>query len=445
MRKTINKRGLNWIILLCCAMLPVNVFLYYNVSYILAGSLFCLVAIVLLLLFKKKYNFFINMPGVFSFIWFFTIGLSNFRLHWMQTEWKINTWVCLLGTYYMFLIGCMIVNYFNKRRQKDKPSIVKEKKISKKEFTAFYLVLSLIPIVSLSLEILLNDGMMPVFSDEMSSYQDFSTGLLHYFTVSSCLIPAAAYIFIRKYKTTKFEKSIIILLAITNLFIPLIIVSRQLSIVAILFLALTICFYERKNEKRIIFLAIILLFAGWFFIGNFRNQDDVYLKSALSIQDDAPLSVSNMQTYMYIAMNYDNFNLNVDEYTDYKNGVNSVYPLFGLTRIKQFMPSELFEIELKRIISVFNTYAMPMKPYTDGGVVAVLLYALVIGIICRIAELSKKNKVHNFFIYNILFVSLIFSFFGCWFSGTTWWFYIVYIFVLSKLFFGRRCLAEEPR
>lgn len=404
----------------------------YYYSNVFSSILYIALGFLLFDIFKTKFGFYTNMPGIYSFIWFSTIGLSTLRLHNKQTEWKIETWLCLLGAYYFFLLGYGLYKKIKNKKIKNK-KIKNKKYIEKRRFTILFLIIATIPIVSLIIEIVLNKGMIPLFSKEMSSYQEFGIGLIHYFTVASCLTIPMAYIFLHFFKTNKKEKILILLLTAINLSIPVFIVSRQLLIVTIVMLAFMMCLFNKKAEKLILISILILLILSWFFVGAFRNQDSSYLKKALEIEENTKLSVPNMQIYMYISMNYDNFNLNVGEYNDFKYGINSVYPIFGLTRIKFIMPSDLFETNLERIVQVYNTYPIVMTPYMDGGIVGVYTYMLLIGIICSCSENSNKLNVCNSMIYVILKVCLTFSFFASWFSTQTWWFYIIFLYGICKI------------
>ena len=389
------------------------------------------------------------MPGIFSFIWFFTIGLSTLRLHPKQVEWNFETWICLILTHFIFLVGYYMypklkeqVNKIIGKQVKNISSKKEIKNISEKNFFFFLCVMSIIPIISFIIEVILNNGMIPVFSKNMSAYQNFGRGIIHYFTVSSCLVFPIMYMYVHTYKIDFKRKIICTFLVLLNLLIPIMIVSRQLIIVSIVMLTFEICVFNKKNENKILIISLILILVGWSFIRLFRNQDSKYLEKALEMGDNYKLSTKNMQIYMYVSMNYDNFNKNVDNGVKYKYGTQSIYPIFGLIRLKQFLPQNWFEINLKRIINVYNTYPVVMTPYVDGGVIAVIIYMFIIGCICSSFESKNHNNVFYNLTYVILKVCLTFSFFANWFSRQTWWFYVIILCIMTKLFFNKKEIKE---
>lgn len=411
---------------------------YYSGLNLVSSILLFGLSIYLFCRLKSKYGYYTNSIGLFSFIWFFTIGLATLRLHQYQVEWKFETWGCLIFAYLFFYLGHLIK--INKKEYKKEEEI-----ISKKRFLFYLTTIFLGCFCFFILEVILNNGMIPLFSDDMASYQKFAVGLLHYLTVTCCFVPPVSYLFLKLYKTNVWEKIYLIIINILSLLIPIFIVSRQLIIVTFVLSAFTIISYNLKKEKIILILTAILIFIGWIFIGNFRNQDDEYLKKALKIQDDCVLSVGNMQAYMYVSMNFDNFNANVGEFKDYQYGLNSVYPIFGLTRVKSFLPSEWFVTgsKLNRIIDVYNTYPVVMTPYLDGGIIFVCIYMFIIGLLSSYVENLSKSSTFNRLLEVIIKCCLTFSFFSAWLSKQNWWFYIIYLFVISKIILKNYQLPKE--
>ena len=416
-----------------------SIYFYYNNMNLICSIIQFITGFTELMMSKRKYGYFTNMLGIFSIIWFTTVGLSTMKLHWLQTTWKYETWLCLFLTYFFFLFSFSL-----KTNIKTKKNINNEN-ISKKEIFNFYITVAIIPILSLILEIILNGGSIPVLSDQMESYQNFAVGKLHYLTVSCCLTLPISYILLKKFKISKEERLLIVFLDFISLVIPIVIVSRQLIIVSIIMFVYLMIYYNKKKEKILLISGLLFIAIGWIFIGSFRNQDNQYLKTVLRMKNVNINSVSNMQTYMYISMNYDNFNYNVGNIKEYQYGINSIYPIFGLTGLKKFFPSDWFLLydRLDRIINVFNTYPLPMTPYMDGGPIFICLYMFIIGVICKKYELNDKNNINNLIFSIILKCCLTFSFFAAWFSRPTWWFYFIYIFILSKLYLKNHTLNND--
>lgn len=415
---------------------------YYSNHNIICCLILFLIGFKEFTYYKKNFGYYTNMLSIFSIIWFCSIGLSTLRLHWIQSVWKFETWVGLVLAYIFFVLG------FKFRLSKKEKVIDNEikcnKEISKQSFFCFYSFMALLPIITLILEIFLNGGNIPLLSDDMASYQNFAVGKLHYITVSCCFTLPISYLLIHFYKISKGELLYIVILDLISIIIPIIIVSRQLIIISIVMFSYLLIYYNKKNEKKILIYSLILIAFGWVFIGSFRNQDDNYLTMALRIKN-TNISVSTMQAYMYISMNFDNFDYNVGRLKEYQYGINSIFPIFGLTGIKNFFPEQWFLLydRLGRIINVYNTYPIVMTPYMDGGVPFICLYMFIIGIICRKYEINDKRKLINLLISIILKCCLTFSFFAAWFSRPTWWFYMILLIVVNRVFFNNSVLPKK--
>lgn len=416
------------------AMLIGMIFYYYLSNYIMSAILI-IEAIFLAILFKRKYNTFLNSCSIFSAIWFLTIGLATLKLHQLQQPWKIVTFLYLEMAYVAFIIGYMF-KFGNKVKAK-----AKKNKITKKEFLIFLSLFFLIILIAFILEVIIN-GYIPIFSEDMASYQDFSVTGIHYFTVSCCLMLPLTYIFIKFFETSVIEKIYLIFVNIICLAIPVLIVSRQLLIMTVILTAFAYMYFNPKKEIKLIIVTVLGVFIVWTFVGNFRNQNEQYLKQALQIQTDTKLSVENMQLYMYIAFNYDNFNANVGEIHNYTLGLKSIFPVLALTGIKFFIPKNSDD-DLIRIVDVYNTYPIIMTPYEDFGGLGIFFYMLIVGMICsKFDKLSGDNPI-NILLKLLVKYSLLFSFFVSYFSNPTMWFYVIFLLICKMIFFKNKILVKK--
>ena len=418
---------------------------YYSNYNIVSAIILIILGFYVANYYKNKFSYFTSAIGSFSFMWLFTIGLACLQLNHKQVNWQVETWTCLILAYAFAVIGNFLESKFKKNIN------ISSKEISKSCFFSFVITLFGLVIVSLITEIVLNRGNLPAFSDDMSSYANFGVGIIHYFTICCAFVPSSCYIYYKSYKISAEEKLLLIIMSVMSLLIPILIVSRQLIIVTIVISILTYIKFNLKDEKKILILLFVLIFGAWFLVGGLRNQNDGYLRYALNINDEDTkyMSVKSMQAYMYIALNYDNFNINVGQNAEYGYGygINSVYPIFGLLRIKKLMPQELFEmpLQLKRIISVYNTYPSVQTPYMDGRILGVVIYFFIIGIIASRIDKMDKDKPFEIFLSVIIKNCLIFSFFSCWLSRPNWWFYIIILFLLCRIFFKDRKLPREEK
>lgn len=405
-------------------VMNIAILVYYGSSNSIAAILFILLSIFLPVMYCRIYGTYLNSKSIFSLVFFFTVGLSMLRLHHYQVEWKYMTFVILEFSYFSFLLGYDIGK---KRIEKQKVNI-DYRKIKLVMNTIFYL-----SVIALIVETMIR-GYLPLFSSNMASYQKFSVTGIHYFTVSCVVYLPFSYYVLKNYEIDNKEKIKLIIKSLLTIAIPILIVSRQLLIMEIILTFFIALKFANKKSLLVIIIFLILGIFSWVLIGNFRNQDENYLKSALKIQDDAPLSTANMRLYMYLSFNYDNFNANVDNVERLTYGYESLFPIFALTGTK-FLLNDYLDVDHIRVINSFTTYPIQMCAYSDFGLLGVIVYMFFIGLFCKKIEL-KSDNIFNLIYKSITWYSLAFSFFTSFFSNASIVFLYVYIYILSRISLG---------
>lgn len=405
------------------------IIIYYHINNWVAAITFILLSIGALIFYKIREGTFIKCKTIFTFVYFFTIGLSMMQLHHLQTTWKVSTFIVLELSYCSFLIGYYIKDKRNSLANE------KEDDLSLRKVLVISNIIFYFSIIALTIEVIIRGG-FPLFSKDMSAYYKFGVTGIHYFTVASVLYLPLAFEIITSYKLDKKKISIISIKSIICILIPILIVSRQLLIMEICLVLFLILKKWTKQQILIILVGIIILSSSWFLIGKNRNQNDQYLRQALQIQDNAPMSVSNMNIYMYIAFNYDNLNYNIGRLTSHTYGYKSLYPIFALSGTK-FILDEKINSNLERVVNVFTTYPIQMTPYQDFGLLGVVIYMLVIGAVCHIIESLNNNPINETY-KSIIMYCLLFSFFSAFFSFPMIVFNMLYLFVLSKIKVGEK-------
>lgn len=397
--------------------------IYYMNNYI-AAVMFMSISLGAIIFYKILDGTFIKCKTIFTFVYFFTIGLSMLQLHHLQSNWKVATFIVLELSYCSFLVG-----YYIRNKKNDVPN-EREDAISFKKILFISNIIFYFSIIALLIEVIIRGG-FPLFSKDMSAYYKFGVTGIHYFTVASVLYLPLAFEMFTSYKLNKRELISIIVKCIICLSIPILIVSRQLLIMEIcIVLFLTLKKWYRK-QIPIILVGIMLLSVSWFLIGKNRNQDNQYLKNALQIQDNAPISVSSMNIYMYLAFNYDNLNYNINKVSNHTYGYKSFYPIFALSGTK-FVLDKKINDDLERVVDVFTTYPIQMTPYQDFGTLGVIAYMLIIGMFCCFIENLNDNPINETY-KSIVLYCLLFSFFSSFFSLPFIVFIMIYLFVLSKI------------
>ncbi len=437
------EKNKNWIdklklIFIVAVVSCISIFFYYKVSNIISASIFEILAIYIVFSMKKKYGIFMNSEGIFGGIWFGIIGLACLQLHQFQTNWSLMTWFYLVISYILFLAGYEVKEKINTNtKNKEK------KKISKQRFLVYLVLCVLCVCAVLAVEIIIRKE-IPLFSKNMSSYMNFGVTGLHYFTVCSCLIIPISIIYIHYYKSELkvMDYVLIAIMGAISVAIPILIVSRQLLIITLVLSVSVISILNKKIESKILIVVAVIGTIGWGLISQYRNQDDNYLKRALQIQDDCALSTKQMQVYMYLTCNFDNFDLNVGNLDKYYYGQKCAFPIFAFTGLKFKIPSTT-EDTLIRIVKTYNTYPMITEPYQDFGGIGICLYMFLIGVVCGYVDSLNNKSISNIIIKAVIKYCLVFSFFTNGFATPAIWFYIIVMIASNFIFFRNMELKEE--
>lgn len=393
--------------------------------FILSGIILIILALALFVVYFKKTKNFLNSRGVYSLFWIISVGLSAMKFHPLQVQWKPTTWICIWLSVCTFLIGYDIAIYVKKRK-------LCMKGIHMDEFTAICGLSSIILLVFF-LEVAAS-GSIPLFSSNMEAYQSFALPFLHYITVSSVLIAPITIMYLYTHKCSKQKKCALFLINLIMISIPVLIVSRQLLIMNLIFIFFTILEMRDTSHfplKYVIIFAVVLII-GWIILSQSRNQSDAYIKYVFKLDDK--MSVPLYQAYMYIAFNIDNFNDVVGKVNGYSVFRGMLGPLLTFTGTKG-IAEKLFIVSMPdRLLPVYNTYGFLLTPYKDLRSFGVVIYCLVIGYFTGHVEksvtVSKTPK--NVLDHVIVNYVLIFSFFSAFFSNTSIWGYFIIVFAYDS-------------
>lgn len=423
----------------------VSIMFYYTGHNVISSFILIITSFILVYINKREYGYYTNPVSIFSGIWFLTIGLSILRLHSVQVEWKFTTWICLIVTFVFFLIGYYLTTFnFLKHKFKDSDNKFHD---NKKANLFLILIVFFCSFIAIVIECFFCE--IPLFSKDMYSYVKFGVFVLRYFGVSSALILPLSCLYIAKFKKqiSKKELTFLVLINVIMFFVPFLIVSRGLVLEMLFFTLFTLCCIYKKKEIFIIPIILLIILFSWKSIGNLKNMDDVYLNEALKMdilkqegnnnsnknESSKPVikNVKLMRTYMYFCLNYDNFNLNVNE-IKYSYGKSSFFPIYVMTGLKFITHMKDPKNKLKRIIHTYNTYSIMFLPYMDFGIFGIAVFMFVMGILCFFFESVYPDIMFS----SILKFCLLFSFFSPYLIyPTTFLFYTAFLIAGKKISF----------
>ncbi len=428
----------------------VSVMFYYAGHNIVSSLILIITSFILVYINKKEYGYYTNPVSIFSGIWFLTIGLSTLRFHSVQAEWKIMTWICILVAFIFFLLG-----YYSKKLNFLKTFFQKNQNNNfdnnKKANLILITIVFFSSLIAVTIECFFCD--IPLFSKDIYSYMNFGIFGIRYFGVLCALVLPLSCIYISKFKKeiSKKEYIFLIIMNIIMFFIPFLILSRGL-ILTTLFCAM-FCLCSMYKKKELIIIPIILLIAIFLWITVGRFKDDAYLDKAFQMnileqkeeqynenlynqnnknkQSFAIKNVKLMGTYVYACLNYDNFDLNVNE-VKYTYGKSSLYPIYIITGLKFITHKKMNDPvdKLRRVMYTYNTYSIMFLPYMDFGIFGIAVFMFIMGVLSLFFETIYKDLLFSAFVK----YCLLFSFFMPLFIYTpTFLLYMLFLIIVKKI------------
>ena len=417
--------------LVYCILFLISFLLSRIGIYTLSG--FALIAAAIYLYYKdyKSTGKIVNLRGVFLLSLIGGQGLSALKLSYLQKDWEILTWIC-------FLVSSLSFYYAYKFSLKKRSMKLNktEKVYSEKSLVLAIVALLILSLLGFSVEASLL-GFIPLFLKGVPhAYSYFHISGVHYFTVSCVLIPALSVIYfvdLRKEKRRVLDITVILCTFIA-LLIPILLVSRFQFIFAIIVALVTLLSIKREMKAYIIIVAFLAIIPVYVLLSIARSHNIEYLNSIFEMRKAYPIYIS--QPYIYIANNYDNFNIMVENLQKHSLGLKSIFPILALTGLK-FKLANLLSFPLFITKTELTTLTIIYDAYYDFGIFGVFVFTYILGHIAGILEKVEDKNPIFYLIYSQILLYFLLAFFTTWFSNPTTWFYLI-ITVIIYVFIDRR-------
>ncbi len=365
---------------------------------LLSSLLFLFLAVFLYVVEKKEEKTTLPLSGIFALGLFGGEGISVLQLSTLSSSWTNSTWLSFYFCYFFFYF---FYHLFAVRKQEPEQ---KDSKMSQ-EGDARFLKTCVMTLLSISYVSFLIEaivlGYVPLFTEHTPhAYSAFHLKIL--------------------------------------------LVSRfQLIFSIVLFLFVLLLTGYRLHWKK---LCLLFLFLGisYIILTIERAHSVSYLLDIFAMKNKN-MPIVFVQPYMYIANNYENFNLLTKNLEVHSYGFKMAYPFFTLTGLKFFLDIPLsYPLYLTK--EELSTLTILYDAYYDFGLFGVALFSSVLGGIA--AWLKSCNKSENPFIMAILAqftFYLFFSFFTTWFSNASVIFYFGITLFFALLWRLRRNGKNKER
>ena len=288
-------------------------------------------------------------------------------------------------------------------------------------------------------------GFVPLFTvDTPHAYSYFHVKGVHYFTTLAVLTPAVSMLYLGARRKHGLRPDV---LALLGLLLPIILtilmVSRFQFMISVILAVFVALLSGRRYKLWQLLLLLALMIAAYVFITIERAHSVEYLNGIFEMKDPStPIFIT--QPYMYIANNYDNFNVMTRELTVHAHGLRMLYPFVTLSGIKFFVPSLAQGFPLFVTKEELTTVTMLYDAWYDFGLSGIAVFALVLGLVSgRVTRTCRKDQnPFSVLLYAQLAFYYLVSFFTTWFSNPATWFYLGISFLL---YLAYACTARKRR
>lgn len=288
-------------------------------------------------------------------------------------------------------------------------------------------------------------GFVPLFTvDTPHAYSYFHVKGVHYFTTLAVLTPAVSMLYLAARRKHGLRADV---LALLGLLLPIILtilmVSRFQFMISVILAVFVALLSGRRYKLWQLLLLLALMIAAYVFITIERAHSVEYLNGIFEMKDPStPIFIT--QPYMYIANNYDNFNVMTRELTAHAHGLRMLYPFVTLSGIKFFVPSLAQGFPLFVTKEELTTVTMLYDAWYDFGLSGIAVFALVLGLVSgRVTRTCRKDQnPFSVLLYAQLAFYYLVSFFTTWFSNPATWFYLGISFLL---YLAYACTARKRR
>ena len=373
-------------------------------------------------------------------------GVARFRLSRLSTDWTMETWLSFYLFYLIFDLSAQLAEQVRAARaEEEKLAEMMDGKCGhgctavgegiESDLRFFrYAILGLLGISWAAFFFEARRlGFVPLFTvDTPHAYSYFHVKGIHYFTTLAVLTPSVAMLYLSARRKQGLRPDVLALLGLLlPVLLTILMVSRFQFMISVILAVFVALLSGRRYKLWQLLLLLVLMIAAYVFITIERAHSVEYLNGIFEMKDPStPIFIT--QPYMYIANNYDNFNVMTRELTMHAHGLRMLYPFVTLSGLKFFVPSLAQGFPLFVTKEELTTVTMLYDAWYDFGLAGIVLFAVVLGLVSgAVAHAHRKDQnPFSALLYAQLAFYYLVSFFTTWFSNPATWFYLGVSFLL---------------
>jgi len=404
--------------------------------------IFLIVGVSLFFLFYKSYKDIFNPLGIFSIVWFSSIGISQLMVSEVQNPWTISTWFVVLGSSIAFIIGAISYLFL----ADTKIGFSKKSKLIN-NYSQRRLKLAIILLFVLSFSAYLFEvwkgGGIPLFSEtRIATYMTFGIRFIHYLTVSSIVVCILIYLYRKIFPNEK--KLLLNIIFIVSLFIIVSLLAfGHLLIILIGIFVIKYYLSEKKLKlKNFIWLIVFSILAFTLLTGFIRSShlDIAYIKQIGKPAINIPDRLSSIfLPYLYVSTSFENLQLEIQQREQFYYGTQTTFPIWAFTQLKNYFQPDYYITP-----EGFNTGTYLRPYYVDFGLGGILILPFLLGLIIAILYYSLRIKptILKILVYSFCVYGLMTVFFANAFSMPTFWYFLI-LFIIIDLYCRKALIPKK--
>ena len=405
----------------------------------------------------KKSNNIVNLRALYSLGFLGSLALSFLKLSNLSLDYGYKFFIVIFIAVVGFYLSYEFSNkYYNFNLDKIK--------YQTRTNTKDYIYKVLLVTMALSFVAFIIEAsilrFIPLFvKDVPHAYSSFHIFMLHYVTTFYIFVPSMSVLYYYyEYKsnnTSAIIKARVIIAILYAITMSTLLVSRGQLLMSIImaFITFSILFLSNIKftfnncisfiKKHIKVLVIIIVVMGLLYlvITIRRSHSVSYLNDIFDMKNkNTPIFIT--QPYMYFTEGFENLNYMIENIGEFGYGKRSLQPIFTLTFVNKLFYFD-FTQELLLLKEELTNMTLFYDAYYDFKYIGVLFLALILGFASSYLEkyikIFKTDKTDcinpiGLLFYVMIGYYMIMSFFQPFFSLTSTFVYLMYIFLLFILF-----------
>lgn len=393
--------------------------------YLLSGLGLLAAALYLYWCDYQRFGNMLHLRALYSLAFVGGQALACMKLSYLSPVWGIRTWMAFLAAYAGFY---SVFSFLEAGDGKSALRRLRRPRLDRRA-PAVFRCAALVTVASVGCFFIeaWRLGFIPLFVRGVPhAYSAFHITGLHYVTASCVLVPALSVIYFCLDRGKSRGNTLALLgMDAAALALPVLCVSRSQLLFAVL---LAVLVYLQMEERLNLFYAgaaLAALLPLYLLLTVARSHSVDYLNAVFELKREG-IPIFLTQPYMYIANNYDNFDLLVRGISSFTMGRRLLTPFWTLTGLKFLFPS-LMAAPMFVTREELTTLTLYYDAYCDFGLIGVLLFSCLLGAVSywlMQAVRQAKNPI-LYLLYAQFALYLLLSFFTVWFSNPTTWFYLI--------------------